>query len=122
MSDLHCAARMVVTRSDAAPDLAGHLVGERVAVVLTDAWQPARGAASELAEQLGTSCEHLPEGSLREVLDDVADLHRGETLVVVADRDWPGTLGRAADGQGAVLVEIDADGWRTTPLGTTPDA
>lgn len=51
----------------------------------------------------------------RERLDDVGDLRRGETVVVVTD-DVPALVllltGRAPTTGDAVLVEGDADGWR----------
>ena len=47
-------------------------------------------------------------------LTEVADLHRGETVLVVSDQ------GPHADrGRDLVLVEIDADGWRVTDLSTS---
>ena len=57
----------------------------------------------------------------RAALDALADLHRGETVLVVTDVSvltalWPGT--RSPDGEGAlspyrlVTVQVDGDGWR----------
>ena len=47
-------------------------------------------------------------------LEDLADLHRGETLVVqvapAVDRLLPALLRPPADG--SLTVEVDADGWR----------
>lgn len=55
----------------------------------------------------------------RERLDDLADLRRGETVVVVTD-DVPALVllltGRTACGD-AVRVEGDADGWRVSAQG-----
>jgi len=94
VSDLFCPARVVVTPSSSAVALADALV-------------------AELAARLGTSYGRLPEGTLRVALEAVADLHRGETVVVVTDADLAQLPGRPG---APVLVEIDADGWRTQPV------
>lgn len=55
----------------------------------------------------------------RAQLDDLADLRRGETVVVVTD-DVPALVllltGRPASGD-AVRVDGDADGWRVSAQG-----
>lgn len=84
MSDLQCPVTLLVTT--AVPQ------GHRGEVVHLDAASP----------------------DARERLDDVADLRRGETVVVVTD-DVPALVllltGRTTSGD-EVLVEGDADGWR----------
>lgn len=75
MSDLQCAARLLLVREH--PE--GGVPGERVAATYA-----------------------APVD-----LDDLADRHRGETVLVVGEHDF----GPAA----AVLVEIDADGRRVSP-------
>ena len=79
MSDLHCPARILLVRDHPDEQLAARLRSERV-VATYDA--PAD-------------------------LDELADRHRGEAVLVVGEHDH----GDAA----VVLVEIDADGLRTTP-------
>ncbi len=113
MSDLFCPARVVVTPSSSAVALADALVAERVAAVLAADREQSHDAARELAARLGTSYGRLPEGTLRVALEAVADLHRGETVVVVTDADLAQLPGRPG---APVLVEIDADGWRTQPV------
>ena len=80
MSDLQCPARIVLALPSVSPEaLSALLVGERVARLITDPVD----------------------------LGDVADLHRGETVVVVAD------AGPHVDrGVPVLVVEIDADGLR----------
>jgi hypothetical protein len=73
MSDLQCAARILLAR------------------VVPEHGPPERVAATYDAPV---------------DLDELADRHRGETVLVVGEH------GHAAD---VVLVEIDADGRRTTP-------
>ena len=83
MSDLQCAARILLVR------------------------QPPTGA---LADRLGH--ERLAATYDAPVdLDEVADRHRGETVLVVGDHEH----GAAS----VVLVEIDADGRRVSPWETT---
>lgn len=115
MSDLFCPARLVVVPSSSASALAEALAAERVAAVLTDGQPPARDAARELAGLLGASYGQLPAGTLREAIEAVADLHRGETVVVVTDADLTGLRGGVRNGV-PVLLEVDADGWRSQEL------
>lgn len=79
MSDLQCAARILLVREGPDPALAAQLAQERV-----------------VAEYAGPA--HLAE---------LADRHRGETVLVVGEHAY----GDAT----VVLVEIDADGRRVTP-------
>jgi hypothetical protein len=122
MSDLHCAARLLVGRAGSAAGLAGRVAGERVAGVRAARMPTARRTAHELAELVDAPCEDLPEGTLRQAFEELADLHRGETLVVVAGEDWPTELGAVPDGTALVPVEVDADGWRVgPPVPAAPD-
>lgn len=127
MSDLQCAATLVVLAHDV--DEAGAwraartvrlLHEQRVAVVYA---APGTGPSAELVgEQLGLPVREEPglDGpSYREGLAAVADLHRGETVLVVlgvtvADDlervlGHPSGAGEVPDGPFAVA--IDADGW-----------
>ncbi|MFI7483583.1 hypothetical protein ACH9EU_14345 [Kocuria sp. M1R5S2] len=93
MSDLQCPATAVLLDQDApAPPCCARL---RVAARLT-----ARGAA-ELAE----------------LVEDTADLFRGETFVVSAPAaDVDAALLRRGVGGGApAVVEVDSAGWRRVP-------
>ena len=135
MSDLQCPARLVVAwpRSsrehpsgarDLVPELVRVLAGERVAVVY--------GAHSVLADTVSTGLG-VPLAPVPD-LETVADLHRGETVLVLAggaavldpvrDRLLHGHVGdgvgedragSAPDGQARdwviVRVDVDADGW-----------
>jgi hypothetical protein len=56
---------------------------------------------------------------VRAELDDLADRHRGESVVVVVDdaqhaaiSDWAAGPGGRDDADGPLVLEGDADGWR----------
>jgi 2,3-bisphosphoglycerate-dependent phosphoglycerate mutase len=88
----------------------------------------ARGADARGADPRGpvapgadAPCADARAARHRAALDDLADLHRGETVLVVTDACvlttlWPD--GRSADGEEAlspyrlVTVQVDGDGWR----------
>jgi hypothetical protein len=87
VSDLQCPARILLVRPDVDPSALIELAArEHVSGTIT-------GPGVDLAE--------------------VADLHRGETVLVLAD-EGP----HVERGSDLVLVEIDADGWRVTDLST----
>ena len=121
--------------------LAEELRYRRIAVVCSGREATAHAAAKGLAGKLGVphrsidGLEPLPAGPAcadvagadaasarhRAALDAVADLHRGETVLVVTDASvltalWPGA--RSPDGAGAlspyrlVTMQVDGDGWR----------
>ena len=96
MSDLQCPARIFLAREDQARDGIS-LRGERIAQVYS-------GSAALVA------------------LEDIADQHRGEAVLVVGDAGAiaatlarlafpPAAPGRLENGA-YVLLEHDADGWR----------
>ena len=87
MSDLQCAARILLVREPPRPALADRLAGERLAATYD-------GPAD---------------------LDDLADRHRGETVLVVGPIPAEHDLGAAV-----VLVEVDADGRRVSPWDAGP--
>lgn len=87
MSDLQCPARLVVVRSDAAADL-------------VDGW---RAAGVVMAAE-------VVRAARADDLDAIADLHRGETVVVVHDGSLDAVLG-----EGPIVLDVDADGWRRVP-------
>ena len=92
MSDLQCPATVVLVGS-------GRLEAEATRRVLAGR---AVAAVFDLAP---------PDGpALRRSVDDLSDLHRGETIVVVAaPRTIADALGMTRDGQ--VVVAVDSDGW-----------
>lgn len=114
MSDLHCAATLVVvTATDGDPegslDVALLLSERRVARVYTGSVEPARGWADALARALGVDVVTLPdldEGPVPSWVSTIADLHRGETVVVVTARPmpWEGAA------PGITELSVDADG------------
>jgi probable phosphoglycerate mutase len=78
----------------------------------------AQGAGAQGA---GVAGADAPSARHRAALNALADVHRGETVLVVTDASvltalWPGT--RSPDGEGAVspyrlvTVQVDGDGWR----------
>ncbi|WP_432479571.1 hypothetical protein [Nocardioides sp. GXQ0305] len=83
MSDLHCPARIL-------------LVDQR----------PAGALAERLSRESLAATYDAPVD-----LDEVADRHRGETVLVVG----PLPAEHAHAGGPVVLVEVDADGRRTSP-------
>ena len=86
MSDLQCPARILLARSGVdEAELAALVAGENVALTIT------ADAAVDL--------------------DALADLYRGETVLVVCDAGP-----HVERGSALVLVEIDADGRRVSDL------
>jgi hypothetical protein len=105
MSDLQCAARVVVVTPAGLGDvkwLASELYRERVQAVYAADDVPDTGPVETLAEDLGVPC-HSAHGDLRDTTDafqDIVDRHRGETVVVV----------RGGGATEPVLMLVDADG------------
>lgn len=99
MSDLQCPARLFLLSGSGPPSssVVAALRGERVVAV----YRPTSGSdaetevASRLADELGI------EASTTDSLDDVADRHRGEAVVVVGEHPYDEPL---------ALLEIDANG------------
>ncbi|WP_110208775.1 hypothetical protein [Nocardioides daejeonensis] len=100
MSDLQCPARVVVLTPartgdpDALRETAGTVSGSRLVRVY--AGPGLATYARQAALVLG-----LPVGEAED-LDEIADLHPGEAVLVV--RDWPEP--------GPVLMERDGAGWQ----------
>jgi hypothetical protein len=105
VSDLQCAARIVIVTPAGLGDvawLASELFRERVQEVYAADDVPDTGPVETLAEDLGVPC-HSAHGDLgdgSEGLAALADRHRGETVVVV----------RGGAAREPVLMLIDADG------------
>jgi len=103
--NLMCPARLIVLP----PGYRGRLTGERVARVYAS--PEAEDQAGLLAGDLGVQLMALPSGPGDEVLRDIADQHRGETVAVVAPTlDLPIVLPA-----GRVVIEHDGDGWSILP-------
>ena len=117
MSDLQCAATLLLVRPGTDPDGAGPaLVGRRLAAVYCDATAPAKRTAEALVGATGVRVmarEGLAEPSAAE-LSAIADEHRGETVAVVA------CTALGVEGAAVVEVVMDADGWVVRSL-TRPD-
>lgn len=100
MSDLQCPARVVVLTPARTGDPAalreatGTVSGSRLVRVYAGA------DAATYAQQVALALD-LPVG-VGEDLDEIADLHAGEAVLVV--RDWPEA--------GPVVLERDAAGWQ----------
>lgn len=138
MSDLQCPARIVLLDAAVAHTSTEALQAERVAHVYADRGCGALDPATALAaawEVVVTGLDASP-GGLRTALEDLADLHRGETVVVVthggamsavlACWGWAGRDRDVAPCERLVL-ERDGDGWRQcgrvgrTFIGELPD-
>ncbi len=116
MSDLQCPARVIVlgTSEAADPATAGRLRHERVVHVYAvtptalpgaEALAVALGVAATRRDELAASTAGPVAGRGPVVDDEVADLHRGETVAVVADDSGP-----------LAAWEGDADGWHLVRL------
>lgn len=112
MSDLQCAARIIVLNPPAlteVPSLVADLASERVAAVYAADDVPDTGPVESLADFLGVP-SHLGRGDLDDAspgFEEIVDRHRGETVVVVRGGDDPRPL----------LILVDADGTRRGRLG-----
>jgi hypothetical protein len=131
MSDLQCPATFVLVPADAQPERVDHaLAHDRVAEVRTDERPEAVDLARTLATGWGLPVpvpDALGAASYRALLDELADLRRGETTVVVVA---PELLALAAgrdhrDAPELVELQVDADGWvvreRCAPPQARPD-
>lgn len=110
MSDLQCAATLLVTSSDGidADRLADTLRPHNVAAVYASPIAQAERAAAVVAQRLGVARRALPAGGRgHEALEGVADLHRGETVLVVGDAE----LVPVVPAHGVAEVLVDGDGW-----------
>jgi hypothetical protein len=144
MSDLQCPATFLVVRVDTLGEgwsgevagLAERLRDRRVAVVYGGTTASALAVSAALADGLGVPSHTLAPptppggpadraavGRYRAALEELADLHRGETVLVVDDGQVlePAVtpLVRRGLGEGPprppyrpVTLEVDGDGWR----------
>lgn len=147
MSSLQCPATLLlVARCDdaeAAEELAGRLTGRRVATVWCGSDAAAQRTSVVLVDLLACASAVRPElvpptpdeddaavaARLQEVLQEAADLHRGETVAVVTDPDLLARavprLARTAPHPpgvppgGVVELEVDEEWWcRSWPSAT----
>ena len=111
MSDLQCAARIIVVNPPGLADvawLASTIHLEKVQAVYAADDVPDSGPVESLADDLGVP-SHLAHGDLHdgsEGFGELVDRHRGETVVLVRG-------GAAAD---PVLLLVDADGVTQQPI------
>ncbi|CAN7295189.1 hypothetical protein LJR027_001355 [Terrabacter sp. LjRoot27] len=111
MSDLQCAARIILVNPPGLTDvpwLASAIHLEKVQAVYAADDVPDTGPVESLADDLGVP-SHLGHGDLRDGssgLEELVDRHRGETVVVVRGGDEPDP----------VLLLVDADGVSTQTI------
>ena len=111
MSDLQCAARVIVVNPPALADvawLASAIHLEKVQAVYAADDVPDTGPVESLADDLGVP-SHLGHGDLHDgssALEELVDRHRGETVVVV----------RAGEAPDPVMLLVDADGVTAQPI------
>lgn len=129
MSDLQCPANVVLVPhsmlggdANIPAPLDVHYFGVFVAAsIAADAADLAH--ANALAQRCGCRLEVMSDAvdsaSLARAVDDLADLHRGETIVVVAHHDMIlHLIGRTLDAENPIEVAIDDTGWAVLQ---TPD-
>jgi hypothetical protein len=110
MSDLQCPATFLVTGANA-EEAARSLAGTRLAAVY--AVPEGRAVADAAAGGAPVTPLDLRGTSYVAALEDLADVHRGETVLVVLPEHAADTLANGAGvGASEVLeVAVDGDGW-----------
>lgn len=96
--NLHCPARLILVRS---PERFDH---QQVARIYARSVEDAAAIAARLDAAVGV-VPGLDDADLGGALAEIADQHRGETVVVLAD---PGRLGLTTD---PAEIEHDGTGW-----------
>lgn len=113
MSDLQCAATVLLVPVDRARTLGGQLKRARIAHVWASTTPPVGRAAERLASDLGVGVSERTDLDDPEQLDlalaEIADEHRGETVVVLVP-----------DGDAVMEIAIDGDGWVRRPWAGGP--
>jgi hypothetical protein len=114
MSDLQCPASVLLLAPDALS--AGALLEKRLSLlVVASSEHTAELAARALAADSGCPLRvvDLPDGpSVVRQVDELADLHRGETIAVVAAQGAiEAALGCSLAPAAAVTVAVDSSGW-----------
>ena len=112
MSDLQCAARIIVLNPPALreiPSLVADLAPERIAAVYAADDVPDTGPVESLADFLGVP-SHLGHGDLDDTtsgFEEIVDRHRGEAVIIV----------RGGERTDPELLLVDADGMSRRRLG-----
>lgn len=101
---------LVPVEAGGAPEPPRVLDGERVASVLSAETHPALRAAGAEESTAQVVQRH------RDLLEEVADTHRGETVLVLAEASAlglvvPALVAGARASDGTVVLERDAEGW-----------
>jgi hypothetical protein len=113
MSDLHCAATLLLVPVEQAPGVAGTLTTARIAHVWSGTEALTLQAAEKAAAGLGvgttTRSELDDPEEMDTVLAEIADEHRGETVIVVVGA-----------GDAVTEVIIDSDGLERRAWGGGP--
>ncbi|MFP5346569.1 MAG: hypothetical protein ACLGIA_06050 [Actinomycetes bacterium] len=112
MSDLQCPATLLLVDTDhaAREKLEQDLADLNVAAVYAGS-AALHAAAQSLATELSAACSRLPRDSGPQALEEISDLHRGETVVVVANDELLRVVSGREDPTQPVRVLVDADGW-----------
>ena len=123
MSDLQCPARVllipleVLASAPSVQSVAGSLVS--AVYLLAPAALPHQlDAAQRLAQQAGCRLERELNAqlSVATAIDQLADLHRGEAVVLVAEASHiRSALGSARAASGPVVLTVDSSGWKVEP-------
>jgi hypothetical protein len=127
MSDLQCPATiLLITRESIASSgepivEAGHLSGVFVASAVA-ADPSGLAAAARLADERALRLSTMPDAtdgaSLARAIEDLADLHRGETIAVVATTDMiQNMLGDVSVRADPITIAVDDAGWFVSPGG-----
>jgi hypothetical protein len=125
MSDLQCPAIILLIAHESiasggravlgARHLSGLFVASAVAAD-PGGLAAATGLADEGAWRLSTMADVDDGASLARAMNHLADLHRGETIAVVASQDMiEGVVGNAGMSGEPVSVAIDGSGWSVSP-------
>ena len=138
MSDLQCAATLLLAAhgdatydgglltplgSDQAHALGRGLRGARLAGIYASDLAQAVQTAEIVAAETGVPVTVLPGTGWPAELEGIADLHRGETVLVVAHpASIQAVTSLSVVGCGVVEVAVDADGWVLRSRAGAPDA
>jgi hypothetical protein len=132
MGDLQCPATiLLIARESVASGgelaiLAGrHLSGVFVSSAVA-ADPSGLAAATRLADEGAWRLSTMPDtadgASLARAIEDLADLHRGETIAVVGTEDMlRDMLGDAGAGADPIAIAVDDSGWSVIRAGALPD-
>jgi len=108
VSDLQCPAWLVVTRAPLPAEVVEGLERGRFACVYVG--EPGQLTGQVPGERVVPGLAG-PPAEVRAEIAALADLHRGETVLVVADLGEPDT----DDTGDTVLLAVDSDGWVSRP-------